>query len=109
MAGKIIELTEDNFESEVLESSVPVVVDFWAEWCGPCRALSPIIEQLADAVDGKAKVGKVNVDNAQSVAMNYGISAIPTVIIFKNGEPEKKMVGLTTLQDLQNAVNELAG
>jgi thioredoxin 1 len=108
MAGNVIELTEENFESEVLEASVPVVVDFWAEWCGPCRALTPIIEQLAGAIDGKAKVGKVNVDKAQTVAMNYGISAIPTVIIFKNGEPEKKLVGLTTLQDLQNAINELA-
>ncbi|NLE30259.1 MAG: thioredoxin [Phycisphaerae bacterium] len=108
MAGNVIELTDDNFQSEVLEANEPVVVDFWAEWCGPCRAMSPIIEELSEIVAGKAKVAKLNVDKAQNVAMNYGISAIPTVIIFKGGEPEKKLVGLTSLQDLQDAVEAMA-
>jgi thioredoxin 1 len=107
MAGNILEITDDNFESEVLESTIPVVVDFWAEWCGPCRALAPIIDQLASVMGDQVKVGKVNVDKSQNIAMNYGISAIPTVVIFKNGEPAKKNVGLTTLQELQNMVNEL--
>ena len=108
MAENVIELTADNFDTEVLEASMPVVVDFWAPWCGPCRALAPIIEQLASAVEGKAKVGKLDIDSAQSVAMNYNVSSIPTVIIFKNGEPAKVLVGLTNLQTLQDAVNALA-
>jgi thioredoxin 1 len=108
MAGNILELTEENFQAEVLDSTVPVVVDFWAEWCGPCRAMSPIMDQLAAAAGETAKVGKVNVDNARNVAMNYGISAIPTIIIFKNGQPQKKLVGLTALPELQKAVSELA-
>jgi thioredoxin 1 len=109
MADGIINLTEDEFQTEVLEATVPVVVDFWAEWCGPCRAMGPVMEQLVAAVGEIAKVTKVNVDNARNVAMTYGISAIPTVIIFKNGEPAKKFVGLTQLAELQKAVTELAG
>ncbi len=109
MAGNIIELTEDNFQAEVLEATVPVVVDFWAEWCGPCRAMGPIMEQLAQAAGDNAKITKLNVDKAQNVAMNYGISAIPTVIIFVDGQPQKKLVGLTPLAELQNALNELTG
>jgi len=109
MAGNMLEFTEENFQSEVLDSTVPVVVDFWAEWCGPCRALGPVIEQLSNSVAQQAKVGKVNVDNARGVAMNYNISAIPTVIIFKGGQPFKKFVGLTSLQELQKSVSEAAG
>jgi thioredoxin 1 len=108
MAENIINLTEANFESEALDSSLPVVVDFWAEWCGPCRALTPIIEQLADELEDKIKVAKVNVDEARNVAMKYGISAIPTVIIFKDGEPQRKFVGLTTLEELKSAAEEIA-
>jgi thioredoxin 1 len=109
MADNILEFNEDNFQTEVLESTIPVVVDFWAEWCGPCRAMAPVLEQLAGAVGESVKIGKVNVDNARNIAMNYGISAIPTMIIFKNGQPQKKFVGLTPLQELQNAVNDVAG
>ncbi len=109
MAGNIMDLTEDTFQTEVLEAAIPVVVDFWAEWCGPCRAMGPVMEQLANAVGESAKVTKVNVDNARNVAMTYGISAIPTVIIFKDGQPAKKFVGLTQLAELQKAINELAG
>ncbi len=109
MAGNILDLTEDTFQTEVLEATVPVVVDFWAEWCGPCRAMGPVMEQLVASVGQTARVTKVNVDNARNVAMTYGISAIPTVIIFKDGQPAKKFVGLTQLADLQKAVGELAG
>ncbi len=107
MAGALIEFTDENFQSEVLESSQPVVVDFWAEWCGPCLAMAPILEQLANVVAGKAKVGKLNVDNARNIAMSYGISAIPTLIIFKDGKPVRRFVGLTGLEDLQRAVEQL--
>jgi len=107
MAENVLELTEENFQSEVLEASLPVVVDFWAEWCGPCRAVAPIIEQLANEVADKAKVGKLNVDNARNVAINYNISAIPTIIVFKAGQPEKRLVGLTSLEELKSAVESL--
>jgi len=109
MAGNVLEFTDDNFQTEVLEATVPVVVDFWAEWCGPCRALGPVIEQLSNALGSQAKVGKLIVDNARDVASNYGITNIPTVIIFKNGEPITRFVGLTSLQQLQKAVTEAAG
>jgi len=107
MAGNIVELTESNFESEVLESSVPVVVDFWAEWCGPCRALAPVIADLAKSVEGRAKVAKLDIDSAQGLAVKYGVNAIPTVLIFKGGEPEKRFVGFTELDELQAAVDEV--
>jgi len=109
MAGALVEFTDENFQSEVLEASEPVVVDFWAEWCGPCMVMGPILEQLAAAVAGKAKIGKLNVDDARSVAMSYGISAIPTVIIFKDGKPAQRFVGVTSFEDLQNAINQLTG
>ena len=86
-------VTEANFESEVLKSSFPVLVDFWAEWCGPCRALSPILENIAQEHVGKLKVVKVNVDDAQALAGQFNIMSIPTMIIFKDGKPIQQMVG----------------
>ena len=86
-------LTKSNFDVEVLKSESPVLVDFWASWCGPCKMLSPIIESLATEYDGKVKVGKVNVDDEGLLAAEYGIVSIPTVIIFKNGKPVEKIVG----------------
>jgi thioredoxin 1 len=85
--------TTANFDSEVLKSEVPVLVDFWAEWCGPCKALGPTIDALADELQGKAKVGKLDTDSNQQIAVQYGIQAIPTVIIFKGGKPVAKMTG----------------
>lgn len=91
--GSAVHLTEQNFEQEVLKSNVPVLVDFWAEWCGPCRALAPIIEELAVELQGKMKVAKLDVDAAQDLAGNYNVMSIPTLLIFKNGEPVEQMVG----------------
>lgn len=98
--------TDGNFETEVLGSSVPVLVDFWAEWCGPCRAMSPAIDAVADALIGKAKVGKVDIDSNRSVAMKFSITAIPTVMIFKGGQKVKTLVGLKKKEELAAALVE---
>ena len=87
-------ITNENFDDVVLKSGKPVLVDFWAEWCGPCKMLGPVIDQLAQDYEGKAVVGKVNVDEEQELAMRYGVMSIPTVIFFKNGEEIKRQVGL---------------
>ncbi len=89
-----IRLTKDNFEQEVLKSDKTVLVDFWASWCAPCMMLSPVIAELAEEYDGKAVVGKVNVDEEQELAMEYGISSIPTMLVFRNGEIVNAAVGL---------------
>lgn len=90
-----LELNESNFEAEVLQSSQPVLVDFWAPWCGPCRSIAPIIEELATEYAGKAKVAKVNVDQNQALARRYGVMSIPTLIMFKAGQVVGQMVGYT--------------
>jgi len=94
MAENVMELTDSNFEAEVIKSDKPVLVDFWAEWCQPCRMLGPTIEKLAKDYAGKVKVGKVDTDANRDVSMRYGISAIPTVILFKGGKVANKFVGL---------------
>ncbi|MEN6294737.1 MAG: thioredoxin [Chloroherpetonaceae bacterium] len=88
-----IHVTDDNFQSEVLESSTPVIVDFWATWCAPCRKIAPIMDDFANEYNGKLKVCKLDVDNNQKVAMNYGIRSIPTVMIFQNGQAVDTIVG----------------
>jgi thioredoxin 1 len=88
-----IHLNEKNFEQEVLKSSLPVLVDFWAEWCGPCRAIAPIIEELSTELSGKMKVAKVDVDQAQDLAAQFEVSSIPTLLIFKNGKVVEEMLG----------------
>jgi thioredoxin 1 len=109
MAGaNVVEFTDSNFEAEVINSPTPVLVDFWAEWCMPCRMLTPTIEAVATDFSGKFKVGKVDTDANRNVAVKYGISAIPTVILFKGGQVAKKFVGLTSKDDLSKAMKELA-
>ncbi len=99
-------LTNESFENEVLHSDIPVVVDFWASWCGPCRMVAPIIEELAREYSGKAKVGKVNVDEEAELAVKYGIVSIPTVLIFKNGEVMEKLVGAQSQDEYEDAVDK---
>lgn len=106
MAAKnVADFTDSNFEAEVLKSDKPVLVDFWAEWCMPCRMLTPTIEQLANEFDGKVKVGKVDTDSNREVSVKYGITAIPTVILFKDGEIRQKFVGLTKKDEFAKALN----
>lgn len=95
-----ITLTKGNFEDEVLKSEIPVLVDFWASWCGPCKMLAPTVAQIAEEYSGKIKVGKVNVDEEESLSREYGIVSIPTVILFKNGKPEKTSIGLVPKEAL---------
>ena len=93
MAGKITEISDGNFEQEVLKSDIPALVDFWAPWCGPCHMMTPILEEASQEWEGKIKICKLNVDEAMSVARDYQIQSIPTVILFENGEPAKRIVG----------------
>ena len=95
----VLELTDDNFEQEVINSNVPVLVDFWAEWCMPCRMLAPTVDELANEYAGKVKVGKVDTDANREVSVKFGISAIPTIILFHNGEVVRKFVGVTPKTD----------
>jgi thioredoxin 1 len=105
MAGNVIELSDASFDETVQYSDVPVLVDFWAPWCGPCRMLAPIVEQIANEFAGTAKVCKLNTDEGRDTAVEFGISAIPTIILFKNGQIAKKWVGLTSQKDISEAIN----
>ncbi len=101
MSENTIELTSANFEATIAAGGVPVVVDFWAPWCGPCKAIAPILEELAVEEAGKVKVGKVNVDNNSELANKFGIRAIPTILVFKNGAVDTQIVGMTSKDDLK--------
>ncbi len=107
-SANVVEFTDGNFQSEVLSADVPVLVDFWAEWCMPCKMLSPTIDQIADEFKGRVKVGKVDTDSNRETAVKYAISAIPTVIIFKNGQVAKKFVGLQSKNDFVAALDALS-
>ena len=95
-------ITSKNFEEEVLKSDLPVLVDFWASWCGPCKMMTPVVEQIEKDMDGKAKVCKVNIDEEQNLAMEYGIMSIPTFLIFKDGKVVNSAVGVRDKQELMN-------
>ena len=102
-----IELTSANYEGEVLNSDKPVLVDFWASWCGPCKMLSPVISKLSEEYSGKIKVCKVNVDDEGALAAQNAIVSIPTVILFENGKPVKKIVGAHAIDEYEDAIDEL--
>ena len=101
-----IELTKENYDGEVIKSNMPVLVDFWASWCGPCKMVAPIISQIAVEYNGKVKVCKVNVDNQGELAAQNAIVSIPTVILFIDGKPVKKIVGAHSLDDYEDAIDE---
>ena len=108
MAGQnVVEITDANFETEVLESDTPVLVDFWAEWCGPCKALGPTIDKIANDYQGKVKVGKVDTDNNRETAVKFNINAIPTVIVFNKGQLAKQIIGLKQEKDYKAVLDEL--
>ncbi|MGF1583273.1 MAG: thioredoxin [Gemmataceae bacterium] len=108
-AENVLELTSDNWEQEVEKSDVPVVVDFWATWCGPCRLLNPVMDSLATKLEGRAKVGKVNIDDAQDLAVRFGVSGIPRVWIFKGGEAVEKLAGVPSEAEITKSVENLLG
>ena len=101
-----VHLTENNFNDEVLKSSLPVLVDFWAEWCGPCRMIAPVVEDIAKEYEGKLRVGKLNVDDAQEIAVKYNVMSIPTLIFFKQGKPVDMVVGALGKEQLVNRVKK---
>ena len=107
MAGNVIELTDAAFDETVHSSDVPVLVDFWAPWCGPCKMIAPIMEEISNEYEGKAKICKLNTDDARDSAIEFSINAIPTVILFKGGQVQKKWVGLTSKKEITTAIDEL--
>jgi thioredoxin 1 len=107
MAGLVVEVTDATFEAEVLKSSLPVLVDFWATWCGPCRLVAPIVEEIAKHYDGKLKVCKLNTEDSPKTPISYGITAIPTLIIFKNGKPVQRLIGARSKKEFIAAIDPL--
>ena len=107
MAEIVIEFNDDNFELEVLKADIPVLVDFWAEWCGPCQALAPTVAELAEEYKDKVKVGKVNVDSNGNIATNYGVRSIPTLLIFQNGTILNQIVGNVQKESITKLLNEV--
>lgn len=106
MAGHTVELTDQTFD-QTIRNNKPVLVDFWAPWCGPCKMIAPVIEEIAAEYQGKAIICKINTDDHRQAAIQYGINAIPTLILFKNGQIEKKWVGLTSKKDITAAIDAL--
>ncbi len=106
MSKNILMLTNANFETEIKRADTPIVVDFWAEWCGPCRMVTPVLEKLADDYAGKVRIGKVNVDEQSSLASKYGIQSIPTLLIFKGGKVVEQFIGATTRDVLARLIDK---
>jgi thioredoxin 1 len=107
MAGNVTDASDDSFEADVLQSAVPVLVDFWAPWCGPCKSIAPVLEQLANEYSGKVKVVKVNVDDNSNSAIKYNVRGIPNLIIFKDGKVENQIVGAVRKEELVSAIEKV--
>jgi len=105
---KPLEITDENFESEVLNSNLPVLIDFWAAWCGPCRMIAPLVEELAGEYEGKVKIGKLDVDNNQQTAIKYGVRSIPTLLVFKNGEIKDTIIGAVPKSQISQKLDAVA-
>ncbi|MCR4596591.1 MAG: thioredoxin [Lachnospiraceae bacterium] len=102
-----LKITTDNFEEEVLKSDLPVLVDFYADWCGPCKMMAPIVERIAEGYDGRLKVGKCNIDDEGDLASKYGIMSIPTIMVFKGGEPAVTSIGAVSQPDLESKIESV--
>jgi thioredoxin 1 len=102
----IVNLTEENFENEALKAGTPVLVDFWAEWCGPCKMIAPVLDELATEFQGKVKIGKVNIDEQQGLAAKFGVRAIPTLLVIKHGQVAEQMVGAKSKRDLKASLDK---
>jgi thioredoxin 1 len=107
MSGNVVEITESNWDEEVVKSDTPVFVDFWAAWCGPCRAVEPIVKELSDEYAGQVKFGKLNVDDHGVVASRYGIHSIPTMLIFRDGEVADRVIGAVPKSMIEETLNKL--
>jgi len=106
--AKLVQVTDNTFDAEVLKPDIPVLVDFWAEWCGPCKMIAPILDELAEEYSGRVKIGKVNIDQQQELATEYGVRAIPTLLLFHQGQVADQMVGLRSKRDLKASLARVA-
>jgi thioredoxin 1 len=106
-SSNIITLTQENFDQQVVKADVPVLVDFWAEWCGPCKMIAPVLDELAEEYSGKINIGKVNIDDFQGLAAQYGVRAIPTLLLFQHGEVAEQIVGLRSKRDLKASFDKV--
>lgn len=103
----IIEVNQDNFETEIIQAEVPVMVDLWAAWCGPCRAVAPVVEEIATIFEGKAKIAKINIDENPAIAAKYNVMSIPTLLFFKGGDVQEQIIGLVSKDKIAEKLNSL--